>query len=78
MGDSTWSARRDTSTDMDPYTSYKARSAELLIEHSMNLVWSAEEEQVGEETLGELWERLTPEEKQDLSLWLETQTHFSL
>lgn len=78
MGVSTWSAHRGIPTDMAPYTSYKARSAEILIEHSINVVWSAELEQVGEETLGELWERLTPEEKQDLSLWLETQTHFSL
>ena len=63
---------------MDAYASYKTKSAALLIEHSINLEWSAEAEEVKEETLSSLWDSLTADEKRDLAFWLETQSGFKL
>lgn len=67
---------------MVAYANYKTKSATLLIEHSINLEWSAEaeevKEEVKEETLSSLWDSLTADEKRDLAFWLETQSGFKL
>lgn len=58
---------------MDAYPKFKKRSTEILVKKAVDIYWEPEQEEEQAEELEALWDSLSPDEKADLTRWLEQQ-----